>query len=761
MIAALSPYRLAKARDLYNTFNIFNALSWQFLAGNIITLFALRLGANSTYIGALSAVLYVSFFFLPLGKILTRRFSLVKIFSTAWMCRAIGMVPLLFAPIVFASGRRDEALLLVLLGAFFFHIIRGIGMISNNPILSYLSVGPDRGSYMTQIQIINSSVGMFAGFVIALLLGRDPPLFLYALIIAAGIGCGIFSGILMRRIPGPVMEEDVKNESLISIIREALSQQSLRHFILILVMVALVSGVSRVFVVVYSREVFRQSDGMVSLYAVFGGLGNLMVGLVIKFLVDRIGAKPIFSVCVIIGLISMIPILVFPVSMIDNFTTVTLYLTFLFFVMNFGWLGSEGVMQTYFLGLVPPEKMMNMGILYFLGFGIAGAGGSFLSGVFLDFITTVSGSKDISFKALYLILIVIAVVSLFLMRRLVSLGALPFRGALEVMFSFRDLRAISLLDKLNKTSDSGEEVAILETLQDAPSQLAVKGLLARAKAPRLMVRQESIRAIDALENLDEGVEKALIDDIINNPYTTAYMSARALGNHGVFQAIPLLRELAESGDYMLAGEAIIALAKLGDNTFRPRIEEIVVETQNPRLKIMGAEALGIYGSPDSLAMLLDIQMQANPPPYLRDGIVLAMANILDIQNQFYPLLVRLLADMSLAPTLALDEAESAYEHYMTVHGRKRRKDPKIAVLGKQAKIFQSAVSEYIRNNTGKDLSRWILELPDELVHSIIQTVLSEVVLSDEFIDSPRLRLLIVHWAAHELRLWTNKLKEQQ
>jgi len=524
--------------------------------------------------------------------------------------------------------------------------------------------------------------------------------------------------------------------------------------------VALASGVSRTFLVVYSRGVFSQSDGMVSLYAVFGGLGNLMVGLVIKFLVDRIGAKPIFSLCVFIGLISMIPILFFPASLGDNFTTVTLFLTFLFFVMNFGWLGTEGVMQTYFLGLIPAEKMMDMGILYFFGFGVAGAGGSLLSGVLLDTATAITGSAIISFRILYAILIAITVVILILMRKLVPLGALPFRGAMEVMFSFRDLKAISLLERLNKSNDSIEEAALLEALHDAPSQLAIKGLLTRIKSPRLAVRMESIRAVDALTTLNEDAERALMDDIVHNPYTTAYISARTLGNHGVFRAIALLRELAMSSDYMLAGEAIIALAKLGDNAFRPQIEQIIVETENPRLKIMGVEAFGIYGSPNSLSVLLDILRKPNPPPYLRDEVVLAMANILDIQNQFYPLLVHFLADETQAPTLALDEAESACEHYVSVHGRKQRKDPRLNALSRQAKTLQNAVSEYIKNSNGVELSRWILQLPDDLVHTITQMVLSEAVLDDELLNHRRLRLLIVHWTAHELRLWTNKLKAE-
>jgi hypothetical protein len=762
MTTTLSPYRLSKARDLYNLFNVFNSLSWQFLTGNIITLFALRLGASSTYIGILSAVLYLTFFFLPMGKMLTGRFSMTKIFGTAWMIRAIGMVPVLFVPFVFASGRQGLALLLILVGTAIFHVTRGIGMIGNNPILSFLASGPDRGSYTTQIQIINSAVGMLAGFLIALLLGRDPPLFLYAIIVGVGICIGIFSGILMNKIPGPGRAEGVKKRKLFAIVREAMAQPSLRRFIVILLMIALVSGVSRTFIIVYSREVFGQSDGMVSLYAVFGGLGTLIVGLLIKFLVDRVGAKPLFSVCVILGLISMIPVLVFPASIGDNFTSVTLYLTFLFFIVNLAWNGTEGIMQTYFMGLIPTDQMMDMGIVYFLGFGIAGAGGSLLSGLFLDTVTALSGSPLLSFKILYAILIVIAAAALFLMKKLVTLGALPFKGALEVMFSYRDLKAISLLDKLNKTSNFGEEETILEALQDVPSNLSTKGLLVRARSPRLSVRMESIQAIDALPALSEDAEKALIDDIIHNPYTTAYRSARTLGNHGVFSAIPLLRELAVSNDYMLAGEALIALAKLADNAFRPEIEKIVLETKNPRLKNAGIEAIGIFRFPASLPLLIDILRGDNPPPYLRDEVALSMANILGIQNKFYPLLVRFLADESQVSTLAMDEIESAFEYYMSVHGRKRsRKNSELAALDQQAKAFQPAASNYIQNNNGADLGRWVLLLPEDLVDTVVQNVLPEIILNDELVSYPRLRLLVVQWAAHELRLWTNKLKGER
>ena len=763
MAEVLSPYKLGKARDLYNLFNVVNALSWQFLTGNIITLFALRMGANSTYIGTISAVLYMAFFFLPLGKILAARFSMIKIYSFAWGVRSIGMIPLLFAPFVFAAGHQDKALFITFLGVALFHVTRGIGMIANNPVLNHLAQGPDRGSYITQVQVINSAVAMFAGFVIAVLLGRDPPLLLYAAIMAVGIGCGVASGILVSKMPGPESEERVQNKKITTVIRDAMAQPSLRLFLLILLLVVLVSGVSRTFIVVYSREVFSQSDGMVSLYAVFGGLGYLMVGLLIKFLVDRIGAKPIFLVCVIIGFLSLVPVIFFPASSGDNQSTIILFLSFLFFMLNFGWLGAEGIMQTYFMGLVPSDQTMDMGILYFFGFGLAGAGGSLLGGVLLDAVSVISGSSLVSFRFLFIVLVLTSIVAIFFMRKLVPLGALPFRGALEVMFSYRELKAISLLEKLNKSSASEEEEAILGALHAVPSNMAVKGLLARAKSPRLSVRMESIRVIDALSVFNEDVERALMEDAINNPYTTAYRSARTLGNHGVFEAAPILRELIMSDDYMLAGEAMISLAKLGDSAFKPQIEQLVVETTNPRLKLAGVEAIGIYGSADSLPVLLEILMVENPPPYLRDEVVLAIADILDIQNKYYPLLARYLENESMAPALALDEAESAYEYYASIHGhshgrKKSKKETELTSLTQHAKGLNGAIAEFMKGLCGKQLYSWIMGLPDDLINPAVQIILAELVLDDEFLKHNRLKLLIAQWAAHELRLWTNKFK---
>ena len=258
-----------------------------------------------------------------------------------------------------------------------------------------------------------------------------------------------------------------------------------------------------------------------------------------------------------------------------------------------------------------------------------------------------------------------------------------------------------------------------------------------------------------MHKLGKNAEQALIADITNHPFTTAYISARTLGNHNCKEAVSLLREFSASEDYMLAGESIIALAKMKDTEFRPDVEKIILDTQNPRLRIMGAEALGIYHNYDSVPVLLDILRGKNPPPYVRDEVIMAISEIIDTQKKFYKILSRYSADNSLAVTLALDEAESTIEFVKKSLGRKKLPKTKTSVISAAAGKFQNAVSCYVKDNSGEELSLWISELADDISKNTISVkpVFLDAVLDDDLIVYDCLRLLIVHWAAQELRIW--------
>lgn len=738
---------MAKARKLYNIFNAFNSFSFTLLSGNIIILYALRLNANSTLIGILNGLVFSAFFFMPLGKRLVRKQPIVRVFASAWMTRYILMIPLLVAPFVVSSGRFDVALTLVVVGVFCFHASRGIGMIGNNPVLNELATGHDRGSYMTYVQVINSAVAMVVNIALALLLGRNPPLGLYALLMGIGIIVGVFGSLFLYQIPEPPRETEGETSDFFKVIRHAFSKGAFRRFILILLAVSFVSSISRAFVVVYSREVYHQSDGMVALFTVAGGLGALLMGMFTRLLVDRVGAKPLYITYTAIAFISLIPIIIAPFVHTPSLIVTILFLVFLYFLLNFGFAGAEGVAQNYFFGLVSPKDVLDLGILYYIVYGTAGALGSFLAGVFLDSLAVLGFQSLTSYRFLFVFLALILGVVLFLQRNLIRLGALPLRGALGVIFSFRDIRAITLLDRLDKSKNTQEETALLEALHENPSHIAVSELLDRARSPRLSVRVEALRAIEALDSLTAEVTQALVGDVETNPYTTAYISARALGNHRISSSVPTLRKALSSDDYMLVGEAMVALAKIGDGPAKAEIEALIRRNRNPRVRIMGTQALEIYGSLDSLPLLLDLLREENPPPYLRDEVTIAIADLLGVQEDFYPLLIRYLEEPSLLLTLALDTVESAAERYKSLHRNKKLRlaTPSVNPLDG----LEPAVTGYIDRSDGALLSRWILDSLEHTKQGLVY-LMAEAALDDDLSVHNRFRLLLVLWATKQL-----------
>jgi hypothetical protein len=686
------------------------------------------------------------------------------------------MIPVIAAPFAAMLGSEDAALGMLVLAVALFQLFRGVGLVANNPVLNFLANGPDKSSYMTQTQVINNAVSMLAGFAIAICLGGSAPIWMYSIIAVAGVVCGVTAGIAVGKVPEPPPEETAKSPSLFVIFKQALKDIPVKNFVGIFFLVALCSGVTRTFIIVYAREVFEQGDGMVSLYGVFGAFGSFLIGLFIKFLVERIGAKPLFIICTALGFAGVMLLVFLHVDWFaGNVTAVIMALSFIFLLINFAFIGAENISQTYFICLVPKELMLDMGIVYFIVFGISGSIGSFFSGVILDALTGMNLSRMLAFKILFIIMGMLLAAALVLQRKLISLGGLTMKDALEVIFSFRDLRTISILDKLDKSEDVEQEQELLVALHEKPSRLAISGLLERARSPRFATRTEAFEAMDAQQHLNDEAKKALMDDITGNPYTTAHQSARILGNHKCTEAVDLLRQSAHSDDYMLAGEAMIALAKLNDMAYRAEIERIIAATSNPRLLIMGVEAFGIYKSVDSLPALFNILKTTCPPPYLRDEVVLAMAGILDIYNLFHKLLVRYIAAPSMMAALALDEVESACEYCRSAlshRGKSREaRDEKSAVLSAAA-AFQDAVKALTGQHAGAaaaaaesgepaPLARWLLTLPAaEDDNQTKALILSEAIIEDDIRPFQRVQLLVVQWAARRLRMWADAARKR-
>jgi HEAT repeat protein len=655
----LSPAAIRRGRTSFHLFNTFNSLSFVLLSGSFITLYALSLGANNVTIGLLNAFGYITFFFLPLGKRFVREKPIVKVFGWAWFWRFVGVSPALLAPIFVSRGMSGLGFACILLGIALFNIFRGVGLIGNNPVLANLADGgagfkrSDRGAFLVNVQIVASLAGLVANLVVALVIGRSAPTWVFAAAMGVGILLGIIgSVILLGRVPEPEGYRPEKTGSLLKSAREAFKEKSFRAFMEALFLLAFVAGMARSFLPVYAKEVFSQGDDMVMVYALISSLGAIAMGLFARLLVDRLGAKPLYVVFTAVSGISLLPLVLSPgpVGFLSSPAFAIALLSLVNFLSSFGISGEENVGQTYFFSLVNPERTLDLGVVYFLVYGLGGTIGSSVGGLVLDGLGEIGLDHVTAYRVFFGVLVAIIAWVIVRSPSLVRLGSASVRESIGVIFSLRDLRAFNLLSRLDKSADPTEEIALIRGIgagaSASGSRQAQAGLLAYLGSPRFDVRLEALLAIENMGELGEETAAALASEVERQPYTTAYLAARVLGKSCPDPALvlPALRRAALAEDYMLQASAMVALARLGDKGSVGLIEETLASSKIPRVRISAAYALEILGSAASLPALLACLRRERDPAFVSDELLLSTAAIAGIMPRFYGLYQAFLED---------------------------------------------------------------------------------------------------------------------
>ncbi len=645
MAAPLSLARLKSARRDFNIFNLLNSFSFVFVSGSFITLFAVRLGASNAVVGILNAIAYSTYFLMPLGKRVVKFKPIIWTFGWAWVGRYTALVPILFAPMAAAGGHEGIAIGLLIAGTAGFALSRGVGMIGNNPVIAYIASGggdkprSDRGEYVVTTSIASSVASMVSGLLLALFLGEDASPGTYAIGVGIGIAFGFAGSVFLLRLPEPTDFLPGKTSSLIKATKEAAKDHGFRRFILIFMVLALASGMGRSFLPVYAKEIFSQGDDAVMIYALIASMGSVAMGFLSKLLVDRLGSKPLMIIFNAIGLISFLPIALLPSGSVIGYSmaSIALILSLIHFLSNFGLAGGENAAHNYYFALVPKEKNLDLSVTYYIAYGLGGALGSGLGGLLLDSFIAAGLNPVGAYRLLYAVLCLVIGLSIFSMRKLKRLGSRSVSQSLGVMLSPRDLRAFDLLSKLDRSSAPEQEVRLIQEIGQSASLHTQEELLDYLHSPSFEVRMQALLAIEQMSKLSVHLVRPLIQEVELHPFTTAYVAARILGTHQRTEALPVLRKALEIEDYILQGSSLIALANIGDRDSIPMVESMLMRSTNPRVKISAAHALQVFNSRDSLPVLVASLRKDDPSAFVSDEIILAIAAIIGIMGEFYPL----------------------------------------------------------------------------------------------------------------------------
>jgi len=643
-----------KGRRKYNFFGLFNEFSYTLIVGNVIILYLIRLNASNSFIGLISSFSYFSFFFIILGKRVIKRLKIVKTMGWTWLLRNTVLLPMVFSPYFASRGNNKTAAAIIFISLLLFHVVRGIGLVGNSPLVRELSAGKDRGKFLSTYQtLVNMSV-LLASLTIVFFLGDNAPLFIFSGFFILGILTGFVATSFLFSIPEPEGGNEGADDKLIDSFRESLKSPSVRKFLIPFAFLLFTSAMASPFIIVYAKEIFLISDRTAMILSISGTLGAIIMGLLSGFFLDRIGAKPLIAVYIFLTGISLIPGLL-PV----NFVMLHFFLLtgLMFFLFQLGSLGAINGSQTYFYSIISQRDQVNLGIIYFFIMGFTGVLGSNIGGWYLDLLRYFIPSKGpLIYRIFFSTILLLVLIVIVLMRKLDSKGAQPLPRALRIMFSVRDLRAISLLNKLDNIASAEAEQKVIRELGISHSSFPEQEVLKKLAAPSYNVRSEALYALSKMK-ITSKIKEALTNQILHYHFTTASIAARICGQRRIMDSVGILRESLKSSDYLLVSKSMLSLAQLGDTKSLPLVENIIRVSENPMVLIHGISALKLFAKTTSMQVLFSILTRPDLPIYLREEIFVSLSGLLNFEDWFYRFYIVYRENFEEGIELLLDQLE--------------------------------------------------------------------------------------------------------
>ena len=654
----LTPRQVRIAQRRFTLFSFINMVSWQLLTGNIITLYALRLGADDLTVGVLYSLIPLGQLLPLAGRVIVRHLGSVRTMAAFIALRNLMMLPIMAAPLFANAGRSDIGVWLVIASVIGFNVARGIAITGNNAIIGAITTDADRGSFLSRQQVVTQLAAVGTGVAMGLLLQDEAPLVLYSLLFAAGLATGLATASIVSRLPEP--PTIARGGGFVRSVVGALRDRGTRRFTLLLAVHSFVVSMALPFLIVYVKRAHAQSDSVAMLLTVIGSFGAVGVALLSGLVIDRVGARPLMSVYT--GILSVTMVLVVAAPPLTNPLGVWLYLGAVFFLATFAANGIASAHSVYFFALVPAGERLNMGVFNFLVTGIPASLGAMSGGALLNLLATMEFLDASSLYRIYFGAIVMAYLGISMLTSAVDrLGAATVPDVLGILVSPRDLGEMSLLHRLKASRSAEAEQSLVEHLGQIRARHAVPDMLRTLRSPRFAVRAETLDTLTDV-TLTEDLKAALIAEVDSQPYTTAYLAAEIIGRKQVHEGLPALRHGLSSDDFFLAGKCMVALGRLGDRDSLRTIGHLFRNTGNPYLLIHGAAALELLADPLSLPILLTA-LEQEPIAPVRDEVILAAAGILEMADTFYAQYRDFLADAAQGRAILADfVAESQERH---------------------------------------------------------------------------------------------------
>ncbi|MGC9334540.1 MAG: MFS transporter, partial [Anaerolineae bacterium] len=656
--AGQGPTNVEKLRGLPwgVAWSVTNSVFAQFtFFGSIFVLYLNEIGLQKGQIGGLLSLLpFFGIVAIFVASSLAR-IGYKRVFVTTFAARTAMGLFLLAAPWVLAQFGPQAVLAFIVVAVAAFGLFRAIGFTAYYPWLQEQVPDSVRGKYTAIKNALASLTALVAMLGAGYVLGPDPDLNRFVIIISVGVAAGALSVWTSTRIPGgaPVAADPGESSSRQEMVRAARDPNFVRYLagagLVTLSTTPLVS-----FVPLFMKEQVGLSADQVVWLETGILVGGLASSYLWGWLADRYGSKP-----VMISGAYFLPLLPLAWLLMPRGTALSLYVALIIAVgqgfANTGWNIGSG--RLLFVRVVPVENKTAYLALYYAWMGIIGGVGQLLGGWLVDLMAGIRGewwvfSLD-PYTPLFVLGIVLPVFGLLLFRRVKADSVVSTRQFAGMFLRGNPFLAMESLVRYHRARDERATVAMTERLGSTRSPLTVEELIEALHDPRFFVRFEAIVSI-ARRGPDPRLTEALIETLEGNEPALSTVAAWGLGRIGDERAVDALRRGLSSRYRSVQAHCARSLGSLGDTTVGPLLLERLLGETDVGLQMAFGAALGQLGVAEAVEPLLGL-LHTSANADARTEFALALARLAGEEHSYIQLQRRAAAE----PGTALSQATSA------------------------------------------------------------------------------------------------------
>jgi MFS family permease len=623
--------------------------------GSIFILFLNELDLDTTQIGGLLSLLpffgIIAVFITPA----VARFGYKRVFVASFLARTTTAGFLLLTPLIAGRYGQQGILVFVIATVAAFSLFRAAGFTAFYPWLQEQVPDAMRGKYTAVKNVLASLATLLATLAAGYVLGTNPDLGQFTILIGSGVALGYVSIWTSTRIPGGAPRSAREGEA--GSYREMIAAVRDSGFVRYLIGLSLVT-MATVPLISFVPLFMKEEVGLSPQHVVWLDTGILLGGLVSSYLwgwlADRYGSKP-----VMISGVYLLPLLPIAWLLMPRHSAWSLYLALAIAfgegLINTGWTIGSG--RLLYVGLVPVEKKTGYMALYYAWIGIAGGIGQLLGGLLVDVAPGTHGQWWIvrfdPYTPLFLAALVFSLVGYLLLRSVRADSTVTARQFAGMFMRGNPFVAMESMVRYHRARDERATVAMTERLGSTRSPLAVEELIEALQDPRFFVRFEAIVSM-ARHGSDPRLTEALIETLEGDEPALSTVAAWALGRTGDERALEALRRGLNARYRSVQAHCARSLGNLDDTAAVPILLDRLSKEKDIGLQLALGAAVGQLGAIEATGPLLALLRTAASTD-ARNEFALALARLVGREHSF----VQLQRQMRSEAGTALSQAVTA------------------------------------------------------------------------------------------------------